>query len=71
MRGGRKKNFREICYIFSLRFMEIGLYVFIGAKGKVGPRIESYTWIPKSWNFVKLHEVENFPTLNISNLKVI
>ena len=48
--------------IFSLRSMEIGLSVFVGARGKVDPRIESYAWIPKSWSFVKLHEVGNFPT---------
>ena len=30
-----------------------------------------HAWIPKSWSFVKLHEVGNFPTCVISSLKVI
>ena len=38
---------------------------------KVDPRNESYAWVPKSWSFVKLQEVENFFTLIISSLKVI
>ena len=29
---------------------------------KVDSRIISYVWVPKSWSFVKLHEVGNFPT---------
>ena len=56
---------------FSLRSTKIGPYVFVGVRGKVNPRIESYTWVPKSWSFIKLHEVENFPTWVISNVKVI
>ena len=48
-----------------------GPWVFVGAKGKVGPRIESYTWVPKSWSFIKLQEVGNFPTLIVSRVKVI
>ena len=56
---------------FSLRFTEIGPYVFIGAEDKVGLRDESYALAPKSWSFVKLHEVGNFPTCVISSLKVI
>ena len=55
----------------SLRSTEIGPQVFVGAKGKVDPRIKSYAWIPKSWSFVKLHEVGNFPIWVISSLKVI
>ena len=35
---------------------------------KVDPRSEGYVWVPKSWSFVKLHEVENFPTCVISSL---
>ena len=35
------------------------------------PRIESYAWVPKSWSFVKLYEVENFPTWVIFSLKAI
>ena len=33
---------------FSLRFKKIGPYVFVGVKGKVGPLIKSYAWVPKS-----------------------
>ena len=62
----RKKSF-----YFSQISTEIGPSVFIGARGKVSLRYEGYTWVPKSWSFVKLHEVGNFPTLNISSLKVI
>ena len=69
MRG--KKNYRERRSSFSLRFTVIGPWVFVGAKGKVGPRIESYAWVLKSWSFVKLHEVGNVPTWKISSLKVI
>ena len=45
--------------------------LFIGTEGKVDLRDESYAWTPKSWSFVKLHEVGNFPTCVISSLKVI
>ena len=61
-----KKVFR-----FSLRFTEIEQSVFIGVRRKVDQRIVSYAWVSKSWSFVKLHEVENFPTWIISNLKAI
>ena len=64
-----KKEKKYLC--FSLRSTEIEPWVFVGAKGKVGPRIESYAWVPKSWSFVKLHEVGNFPTLNIFSLKAM
>ena len=40
-----------------------------GLRRKVDPRIASYVRIPKSWSFVKLHEVGNFPTWNIFSLK--
>ena len=53
----REKNFRERSHTFSLRFTKIGMWVFIRARDKVGPRIKSYTWVLKSWGFVKLHEV--------------
>ena len=46
----------------SLRCTEIKPSVFVGARRKVDPRIASYVWVPKSWSFVKLHKVENFPT---------
>ena len=52
--------------------MEIGPSVFIGARGKVGPRNESYTWIPKSVDFAKLQEVEVFsPTQFNSCLRAV
>ena len=38
---------------------------------KVDPHIAGYAWVPKSWSFVKLREVRNFPTWIISSLKVI
>ena len=56
---------------FSLRSTEIKPWVSVGARGKVCPCNEGYAWVPKSWSFVKLHEVGNFPTLNIFSLKVI
>ena len=53
--------------ISSLRFFfistKIGPQVFIGAEGKVDSRSEGYTWVPKSWSFVKLHEVGIFSYL--------
>ena len=45
----KKKAFR-----FSLRSTKIGLWVFVRARGKVGPRNEGYAWVPKSKGFVKL-----------------
>ena len=51
--------------------MKIGSQVFIETEGKVDLRDESYAWAPKSWSFVKLDEVGNFPTCVISSLKVI
>ena len=42
-----------------------------GPRIKVDSRIASYAWVLKSWSFVKLHELENFPTLNIFSLKVM
>ena len=74
----RGKAWRErilIFFYFFLRFflrsMKIRQQVFVGAEGKVDLRDESYAWTPKSWSFVKLHEVGNFPTCVISSLKVI
>ena len=66
----------NIIFIFSslrffLRSTKIGPQVFIGIEGKVDPCDESYAWAPKSWSFVKLHEVGNFPTCVISSLKAI
>ena len=72
---GRRALKRTIFYFFSLCFFlistKIGPYVFIGVEGKVDPCDESYAWAPKSWSFVKLHEVGNFPTCVISSLKAI
>ena len=65
-RERNKKGFH-----FSLRFAETGPLVFVGEKGKVGSHIKSYAWVPKSWSFVKLQEVGNFPTWIISSLKAI
>ena len=48
---------------FFLRSMKIGPHVFVGIEGKVDLRDESYAWTPKSWSFVKLHEVGNFSYL--------
>ena len=42
-----------------------------GPRRKVDPCIVSSAWVPKSWSFVKLHEVKNFPTRIIFSLKVI
>ena len=68
---------REFIFLFfsSLRFFlrstKIGSQVFVRTEGKVDLRDESYAWTPKSWSFVKLHEVRNFPTCVISSLKAI
>ena len=69
VRERRKEKSRE--RNFSLRSTEIGPWVFVGARDKVGPRNEGYAWVPKSRGFIKLQEVGSFPTLNISSLKVI
>ena len=61
--------FSYICFFF--RSTKIGPQVFIGIEGKIDLRDESYAWTPKSWSFVKLHEVENFPICFISSLKAI
>ena len=58
-------------FYFFLRSMKIGPQVFVGTEDKVDLCNESYTWTPKSWSFVKLHEVGNFPTCVISSLKAI
>ena len=42
-----------------------------GLSTKVGPCIAIYMWISKTWSFIKLHEVGNFPTRSIFSLKVI
>ena len=50
---------------FSLDFPAIGPLVRVGVRGKVGPRIESYMWVPKSVSFVKLREVGVFLLLGL------
>ena len=67
----KREKMEKGFFHFSLRSMEIRLTDFVRARGKVHPRIESYVWVPKSRTFVKLHEVGNFHTWNIYNLKVI
>ena len=62
--NGKKKVFR-----FSIRSTKTEPSVFIRARRKVDPRIASYVCVSKSWSFVKLHEVGNFPSWNIFSLK--
>ena len=67
---------RFLVFYFSLfvsfsDLRKLYVQVFVGTEGKVDLRDESYTWTPKSWSFDKLHEVGNFPTCVISNLKAI
>ena len=64
-------NFNFSSLRFFLRFTKIEPQVFVMTKGKVDLCDESYAWTLKSWSFVKLHEVGNFPTCVISSLKVI
>ena len=73
-RGGGEERERERgkgVFHFSLRSTQIESLVFVGARRKVDPRIASYAWVPKSWSFVKLHEVGNFPTWNIFSIKAM
>ena len=42
-----------------------------GLRVKVDQHNEGYAWVPKSGSFVKLQEVENFPTWIIFSLKSI
>ena len=71
---GRRERERERgkwVFRFSLRSTEIEPSVFVRARRKVYPRIKSYACVLKSWSFVKLHKVENFPTWVISSIKTI
>ena len=64
-RGVRTSN-------FSLEFTVIGPPVLFGARSKVGPRNESYAWVPKSVGFVKHREVGVFLLLGfILDLRAI
>ena len=70
--GGRRRRERKkacrgdfLFFIISsfclfLRSMKIGPSVFVGDEGKVDLQNESYVRTPKSWSFVKLHEVGIF-----------
>ena len=71
--GVQEQNFNFIISFlcFFLRSTKIGPQVFVGTEGKVDLRDESYAWTPKSWSFVKLYEVENFPTCVICSIKAI
>ena len=68
---GDNFNFIISSFHFFLKSTKIGSQVFVGTGGKVDLRDESYAWTPKSWSFVKLHEVGNFSTCVISSLKAI
>ena len=63
-RRERERERGKGVFRFSLRSMEIEPSVFIGARIK-------FDRVPKSWSFVKLHEVGNFPTWNIFSLKAM
>ena len=56
-RGERILIFLFFFLCFFIRFMKIGLQVFIRAEGKIDLRDESYVWTPKSWSLDKLREV--------------
>ena len=64
--GGRKGKKRKKVHFPAFRQSKLD-----GLSIKVDPRIASYVWVPKSWSFVKLHEVWNFPTWIIFTLKAI
>ena len=74
---GRERESKRKFFIFYfflrffLIFMKIGPQVFVGTEGKVDPCDESYAWAPKSWSFVKLHVVGNFPTCVIFIIRAI
>ena len=68
--GGEKGKWSEKLYL-SLRSTEIQPPVFIGVRGKVHIRDESFSWYDNMGVFAKLQEVGNFPTWVISSLKVI
>ena len=54
----RKKKKRGVrSSTFSLRFTEIGPSAFVGAKGKVHLRDESFAYVQESGVFSKLQEV--------------
>ena len=69
----RREGENNFFYFFFSSFLS-QIYekrTFVGTEGKVDLRNESYAWTPKSWSFVKLHEVGNFPSCVIFSLKAI
>ena len=71
MSGERERKRKKKVFCFSLISMEVEPTVFIGSRGKVHLRDESYAWAPKLGSFVKVQEVGNFLTWVISSLKAI
>ena len=66
--GERERNGREKKMEIFQTFRRLELD---RPRRNVDPHIASYARVPKSWSFVKLHEVGNFPTRIIFNLKAI
>ena len=64
--GGRERGGEIFLFLF---FFSSLLYQIYGNR-TMGFR-RGYAWIPKSWSFVKLHEVGNFSTCVIFILKAI
>ena len=56
---------------FSLDSTKIGPLVFVGARGKVLQRDESFTWVRESGVFAKLREVGFSPIWVSLNLRAI
>ena len=63
-KGREKERRREKLHLLSI-FPAIEPSVRVRARGKVGPRIESYAWVPKSEGSVKLREVGVFLLLGL------
>ena len=66
-RRGKKREEEggERSSTFSLDFLVIRPSVRVGARDKVGPRIESYAWVSKLVIFGKLREVGDFLLLGL------
>ena len=75
--GGSEKSMRERFYFlffFSSFYLDIwksDRRFSSGLKAKLIHAARATHGVPKSWSFVKLHGVGNFPTWLISILKVI
>ena len=68
----KEKRKRVRCSNFSLEFAVIEPSVLVRARCKVGPRNESYAWVPKSVGFTNLREVGVFLLLDfILSLRAI